>query len=281
MPNPTAKKIFRDYDFNRNKLLKSVLEGDITANLTSILTVLGQIGYDTTLLRAKIFDGSAIRYLLQNNDLDTDITLAANSDARIATQKATKAYVDNLFTSGNSVAQAFDASVATTFPVGVATDKYRVTVPGTVQGVALEVGDVFYPKVATPTAVAADWYVVQANTDQATETVVGLIKIATQVLADAGVNDLTAVTPLKLKTMLGNNKYVRQYTQSVVLTANTVSTITHALSAANSGKSVIASAVLSSDGTEVEIELTPASTNTINAVASASITVILTITASL
>lgn len=65
----------------------------------------------------------------------------------------------------SAVATVFNASTATTFPAGVATDKYRVTVAGTVQGVKLEIGDVFYPKVTTPTPVAADWYVVQANGD--------------------------------------------------------------------------------------------------------------------
>lgn len=45
---------------------------------------------------------SRVTNAIQNSALDTDNTLAANSDARIATQKATKEYVDNQIASGTA-----------------------------------------------------------------------------------------------------------------------------------------------------------------------------------
>lgn len=45
---------------------------------------------------------SRITGAIQNSALDTDNTLAANSDSRIATQKATKEYVDNQIASGTA-----------------------------------------------------------------------------------------------------------------------------------------------------------------------------------
>jgi hypothetical protein len=96
--------------------------------------------------------------------LDADTALTANSDTKVATQKATKAYVDALalIVSGALIFKgAFDAS-AGSFPgtVGRKTGWfYRVSVAGTVDGVSFTVGDDLYAIVdnASTTTYAANW----------------------------------------------------------------------------------------------------------------------------
>lgn len=73
--------------------------------------------------------------LIQQGDLDTDGTLAANSDAKIATQKATKTYVDAKV-AGLSWKQPVRA--ATTAPLTLASDFEN---GDTIDGVTLATGD--------------------------------------------------------------------------------------------------------------------------------------------
>lgn len=49
------------------------------------------------------FDGTTGKLIKGGIALDTDVTLAANSDTRLASQKAVKAYADSKFTSANFV----------------------------------------------------------------------------------------------------------------------------------------------------------------------------------
>jgi hypothetical protein len=109
-------------------------------------------------------------------------------------------------------------------------DYYVVTVAGNFYGTALEVGDSLFANADAPVTLAG-WTLVQANTVPATETVAGVIKLATQVLTDAGVDDLTAVTPLKLKTA---NYLPHKYTSpSTTVGGGLPVTITHNLNNAN------------------------------------------------
>ena len=54
------------------------------------------------------------------------------------------------------------------------------------------------------TTSAADWIQLEVNRDQATETVLGVARIATQTEVNTGTNDTAFVTPLKLATLLAN-----------------------------------------------------------------------------
>lgn len=76
----------------------------------------------------------------------------------------------------------FDAATETTFPTGSteAGDTYYVTVAGTVDGVALGVGDFMWTSLDNATAVADDWNVLPRSTDNATTENVGLVELATQ-----------------------------------------------------------------------------------------------------
>lgn len=99
---------------------------------------------------------------------DTDGTLSGNSDSKFATQKAVKTYVDTLaaVVSGALVFKgAFDAS-AGSFPGGGTAQTgyfYRVSVAGTVNGVAFDVGDDIYAITnnASTSTYAGNWLLIE------------------------------------------------------------------------------------------------------------------------
>ncbi len=78
-------------------------------------------------------------------------------------------------------------------------DFYVVTVAGTFLGNVLEVGDSLFANIDTPT-LATEWTFIQGNTVMASETVPGIIELATQAETNTGTDDLRAVTPLKFKS---------------------------------------------------------------------------------
>jgi len=114
-----------------------------TGNAVSDITAEAQIGYSDTSQRVVYFDGTALREIVD------------------------KSYVDALAAAGTAPPLPFDASGEINFPSTNA--KYVVTVAGTVQGVSLQVQDQLFPKTATPTAVATDWWILQGNIDKATQ----------------------------------------------------------------------------------------------------------------
>jgi hypothetical protein len=109
--------------------------------------------------------------------LDTDITLAANSDAKIATQKATKAYADGLLDANNAYQYkgGIDCSANPNYPAASAGWTYKVTVAGKIggaSGVNVEVGDTLTCLVdasaaGTQGTVGANWLITQTNIDGA------------------------------------------------------------------------------------------------------------------
>lgn len=109
-------------------------------------------------------------------------------------------------------------------------DYYVVTVAGNFYGTALEVGDSLFANADAPVTLAG-WTLVQGNSVPASETVAGVLKLSTQALTNAGVDDLTAVTPLKLKTA---SYLSRKYASpSTTVGAGAPVTITHNLNNTN------------------------------------------------
>ena len=103
--------------------------------------------------------------------LDTDTTLAANSNTRIPSQAAVKAYADKLTASGLTYKGTQDCSLNPNYPAGSVGDLYVVSVAGKIggaSGTSVSVGDQFMCETAnaggTQAAVGADWNVVHSNT---------------------------------------------------------------------------------------------------------------------
>lgn len=188
----------------------------VAANGVVSLAVLGTdflTATSTNALTNKTFDAAGTGNSLLNLALamfaagviDTDTTLAANSDLKLATQKALKAYIDNKLTSVLTYKSAIDASTNPNFPAAVVGDMYKISVSGLIgggSGIAVQAGDSIIATAATSAgtaaAVGANWDIIQANVDQATTGALGLVILATQAEAEAKSNSTKVVTPAAL-----------------------------------------------------------------------------------
>lgn len=205
-------------------------------------------------------------------DIITSTTLVGSANTNIPSTAAIKAYVDATVGGLGNLEGAWDASLGS-FPVGSAPvagtkkgDYWYVSVAGTVNSVAFNVGDVLVALVdaASTTIYSGNWISLEVNRDQATtstlglvtlatstevntgtdtvkaitpatlsartatETRTGLSEIATQAETDTGTNDTNYVTPLKLKTLL--DARVGGYAANVGNAAATSFALTHGLS---------------------------------------------------
>lgn len=140
---------------------------------------------DLTAIAALVTNAYGLNFLTLSNQaglqallgLDTDITLAANSDTKIATQKAVKAYADGLLDANNAYTYkgVIDCSTNPNYPAASAGWTYKVSVTGKIggaSGVNVEVGDsltciVDGSPAGTQATVGANWIIVQTNIDGA------------------------------------------------------------------------------------------------------------------
>jgi hypothetical protein len=114
---------------------------------------------------------------LTSFDVDTDVTLAANSDTRFATQKAVKAYADALIAANDAMVfkGVIDASANPNYPAADRGHTWRISVAGKIggaSGVNVEVGDLIIcltdgSAAGTQAAVGANWTISQTNLDGA------------------------------------------------------------------------------------------------------------------
>lgn len=139
------------------------------------------------------------------NVIDTDTTLAANSNSRIATQAAVKAYIDALLNAQDALTfkGGIDCSANPNYPAADAGHVYKVTVAGKIggaSGIDVTAGDTLYCTADSSASgnqatVGANWVIVQANVDAATTTTQGLVELATQAETEAKTDAVRAVTP--------------------------------------------------------------------------------------
>jgi len=138
--------------------------------------------------------------------LDTD-TLSEDDAEKVPSQQSVKAYVDTQIAGLGSSMEflgSYDAS-ATGPTDGDIGGTYVCTVAGTGGGFwtnALEIGDVIIQEVATATT-EADWVVVSRDIIPASETVAGVVELATQAEVDAGTDTARAITPDTLSNYSG------------------------------------------------------------------------------
>lgn len=109
--------------------------------------------------------------------LDTDGTFAANSDTKVASQKAAKTYMDGRIAAQDAMVHkgVIDCSANPNYPAGDRGWTYRVSVAGKIGGAAgivVENGDLIICQTdgtasGTQAAVGAQWDVVQTNLDGA------------------------------------------------------------------------------------------------------------------
>lgn len=204
----------------------------LDADLTSIAAV-ATTAYGRAFLA--LADQTGLQALL---GLDTDVALTANSDAKIATQKAVKAYADGLLDANNAYVYkgGLDASTNPNYPAANAGHTYKITVAGKVggaSGINVEVGDsvtclVDGSAAGNQATVGANWLITQTNIDGAvtgpasstagnlvtfagtTGKVVqdSTIAVSTDAALTAGSNSKVP-TEAAVKTYIGNTNYTK------------------------------------------------------------------------
>lgn len=235
---------------------------------------------------------------VQEVSVITDLSSA--SSTTLATSQAIKSYIDSTIGGLGNLEGGWDASSGS-FPTGSSPvagtkkgDYWYVTVAGTVDGEAFNIGDVIIAKVENAsTSSKADWIRLEVNRDQATTSTLGLVilatqaevnagtdpnkvvtpetlsgrtatesrtgiaEIATQAETDAGTDDSRIVTPLKLKTLLDNR--TGGYATTIAAVPNGSYTITHNLNTTD----VITNIYEVATSEEVIVDVVIATVNTI------------------
>lgn len=135
--------------------------------------------------------------------LINDNTMATATATNLATAGSIKAYVDSTVAAIGNLEGAFAAATETNFPTGSGGTKkgdyWYVTTAGTVQGVVLNIGDVLVAKIdAASTTLSTDWIFLESNRDQATDTILGVVRLATTAEAQALTNSVAVLTPSTL-----------------------------------------------------------------------------------
>lgn len=134
--------------------------------------------------------------------IDEDEPLTNLFDAIILKLGTLSSAVQN----GIKTPTGINCSTNPNYPSSEKGDSYKVTAAGKIGGAsgpAVEVGDMIICTAnnagGTHASVGANFFIVQTNLDQATESTVGYAKIATNAQTDTGSDDTTIITPKKMK----------------------------------------------------------------------------------
>lgn len=130
--------------------------------------------------------------------------MSGASASSLATSGSVKAYIDATIANIGSLKGGFDAAANTNLP-GTGTTKkgdyWYVTTAGSAQGITFNIGDVIIANKAAASATNANDYIfLESNRDQATTTVLGLVKLATNAEVQAGTDANKVVTPAGLSS---------------------------------------------------------------------------------
>ncbi|MCI4444127.1 MAG: hypothetical protein JHC39_11560, partial [Lentimicrobium sp.] len=194
------KKFLVNIDLNLNQLINSRAENGMGFT-TGGINSKGRLMYDTSTNRVLYDTGITIETIANLNDVAGLLDFKGGYNALTNTP--------NLINPPSG-----------TINKG---DYYIVTVAGTFYGTLLEIGDSLFASVDNPTTIDG-WVIVQANVVYATETIAGIILLATQEEVNTGTNNSKAITPLTLATYVTNNKQ-NIYNIDGTLTANRTITL--------------------------------------------------------
>jgi hypothetical protein len=130
-------------------------------------------------------------------------------DAASSSEPVTKSQFDAVNNSAGRQRGELDCSANPNYPGSKAGDRWEVSVAGKIggtQGIDVDVYDEIVCKTdsvgGTQTAVGSSFYVIQGNLTRATEIVTGYSRIATPEEANAGTDNTTFMTPLKVRQQL-------------------------------------------------------------------------------
>lgn len=141
---------------------------------TSTDTLVGRASTDTltnkTINASNNTISNITTAMFASNVIDVDTALTANSDTRVASQKAVKAYVDSAVTGLLDLKGDTDCSANPNYPSALKGDAYYVTVAGKIGGASgktVEIGDVYVAKAdnagGTEASVGSNWFVLNQN----------------------------------------------------------------------------------------------------------------------
>ena len=150
---------------------------DITGSGSVVMGTPGDLTASTTSAVTASSHTHAVSGFILSTWVDTDVTLSADSDSKIPTQKAVKAYADQLIDAANGTVYlgTIDASTNPNYPAADAGHMYVISVAGKIGGAsgeAVEVGDMILCLTDSTAAgdqatVGGDWNIVQQNIDGA------------------------------------------------------------------------------------------------------------------
>ncbi len=249
-----AEKIFA-HDINLvalGQLVNARVQNVTQAQMTTLAGTLGASNtglfvYNTTDKKNYTWDG--VKFVADAIDVIGDLVFKGvitkgdqSTDPEVELVNGFQYAVSGL---GAGVSEALVITGVTVFPAGA----------------QIEDGDQVILASSLGTAVADQAYVVQRNDEQATEAVLGNVRLATQAEVTAGVDALEAITPATLAGALVANQYVKQYHGTVALTAGVAATVTHGLALADP-KAFFVSTV-DSTGNQVSVEVDAVDANSL------------------
>jgi len=136
--------------------------------------------------------------------------ITANSVTGLAAPSAgsdavNKTYVDGLVAGLLDNQGSIDCSTNPNYPSASNGDAYVVSVAGKIggaSGIDVNVGDLIVASAdnagGSHAAVGSDWYILETNRDQATDSTIGLVELATQAEVNTGSDTARVVTPATL-----------------------------------------------------------------------------------
>ncbi len=131
----------------------------------------------------------------------TDLEAIISAHDSLVSAKAVKDYVDNLVGGLGTLQGGWSASANNVYPTGANKgDYWYITTAGAIAGVNYDVGDVIIAnKDSAGISTPEDWISLEVNREQATTTVLGVVRFATQAEARAMTSINRALTPSNLE----------------------------------------------------------------------------------